>query len=128
MQPADKLIYVASFKYLILLWWSLSVIWTLSYSYSIYNLPYQIFQPLLWLWLFFMFLKSHLKGQLVFTLYPFSHIHEMLGIYKVPSISFQTRMELWTGALSCWKCHWPDLKSAGLFWQNPFLNSLYTST
>ena len=24
-------------------------------------------------------------------------------------------MELWTGALSWWKCHWPDLKSAGLF-------------
>ena len=23
-------------------------------------------------------------------------------------------MELWTGALSWWKCHWPDLKSAGL--------------
>ena len=22
-------------------------------------------------------------------------------------------MDLWTGALSCWKCHWPDLKSAG---------------
>ena len=21
-------------------------------------------------------------------------------------------MELWTGALSCWKCHWPDLNSA----------------
>ena len=24
-------------------------------------------------------------------------------------------MEFWTGALSWWKCHWPDLKSAGLF-------------
>ena len=24
-------------------------------------------------------------------------------------------MELWTGALSWWKYHWPDLKSAGLF-------------
>ena len=24
-------------------------------------------------------------------------------------------MELWTVALSWWKCHWPDLKSAGLF-------------
>ena len=24
-------------------------------------------------------------------------------------------MELWTGALSWWKCHWADLKSAGLF-------------
>ena len=34
----------------------------------------------------------------------------------------------WTGALSCWKCHWPDLKSAGLFWRNLFLNSLKTST
>ena len=33
-------------------------------------------------------------------------------------------MELWTGALSCWKCHWPDLKSAGLFRRNLFLNSL----
>ena len=33
-------------------------------------------------------------------------------------------MELWTGALSCWKCHWPDLKSAGLFPRNLFLNSL----
>ena len=37
-------------------------------------------------------------------------------------------MELWTGALSWWKCHWPDLKSAGLFWWNLFLNSLKTST
>ena len=27
-------------------------------------------------------------------------------------------MELWTSALSCWKCHWPDLKSAGLFPRN----------
>ena len=27
-------------------------------------------------------------------------------------------MELWTGALSCWKCHWPDLKSTGLFPRN----------
>ena len=36
-------------------------------------------------------------------------------------------MELWTGALSWWKCHWPDLKSAGLFWRNHFLNSLKTS-
>ena len=33
-------------------------------------------------------------------------------------------MELWTGALSSWKCHWPDLKSAGLFWRNLFMNSL----
>ena len=24
-------------------------------------------------------------------------------------------MELWTGVLSWWKCHWPNLKSAGLF-------------
>ena len=31
-------------------------------------------------------------------------------------------MELWTGALSCWKYHWPDLKSAGLFPRNLFLN------
>ena len=23
-----------------------------------------------------------------------------------------------TGELSCWKCHWPDLKSAGLFRRN----------
>ena len=37
-------------------------------------------------------------------------------------------MELWTGSLSWWKWHWPDLKSAGLFWQNLFLNSLKTST
>ena len=22
------------------------------------------------------------------------------------------------GVVSCWKCHWPDLKSAGLFWRN----------
>ena len=29
-----------------------------------------------------------------------------------------------TGALSWWKCHWPDLKSAGLFRRNLFLNSL----
>ena len=27
-------------------------------------------------------------------------------------------MELWTGVLSGWKCHWPDLKSAGLFPRN----------
>ena len=33
-------------------------------------------------------------------------------------------MELWTGALFWWKCHWPYLKSAGLFWWNLFLNSL----
>ena len=33
-------------------------------------------------------------------------------------------MELWTGALSCWKCHRPDLKSAGHFRRNLFLNSL----
>ena len=37
-------------------------------------------------------------------------------------------MELWTGVLSSWKCHWPDLKSAGFFQQNVFLNSLKTST
>ena len=35
---------------------------------------------------------------------------------------------MWTGALSWWKCHWPDLKSAGLFPRNLFLNSLKTST
>ena len=34
--------------------------------------------------------------------------------------------ELWTGSLSWWKCHWPDLKSAGLFRLNLFLNSLKT--
>ena len=39
-----------------------------------------------------------------------------------------TRMELWTGALSCWKCHWPELKSAGPFQWNLFLNSLKTPT
>ena len=33
-------------------------------------------------------------------------------------------MELWTGTLSWWKCHRPDLKSAGLFRPNLFLNSL----
>ena len=27
-----------------------------------------------------------------------------------------------------WKCHWPNLKSAGLFWRNLFLNALKTST
>ena len=37
-------------------------------------------------------------------------------------------MELWTGTLSRWKCHWPDLKSSGLFQRNLFLNSLKTST
>ena len=31
---------------------------------------------------------------------------------------------LWTGALSWWKCHWPDLKSAGLFPRNLFLKTL----
>ena len=34
----------------------------------------------------------------------------------------------WTGALSGWKCHWPHLKSAGLFPMNLFLNFLKTST
>ena len=29
-----------------------------------------------------------------------------------------TRMELWTGALSCWKRHWPDLTRADLFRRN----------
>ena len=33
-------------------------------------------------------------------------------------------MELWTGVLSTWKCHRPDLKSAGLLPRNLFLNSL----
>ena len=33
-------------------------------------------------------------------------------------------MELWTGELSRWKCHWPDLKTAGLFRRNLFQNSL----
>ena len=33
-------------------------------------------------------------------------------------------MELWTGALSYWKCYWPDLKSASLFPVNLLLNSL----
>ena len=37
-------------------------------------------------------------------------------------------MELWTGALSCWKCYWPDLKRADLFRPNLFLNFLKTST
>ena len=37
-------------------------------------------------------------------------------------------MELWTGALPCWKCHWSDLKCAGLFLRNLSLNSLQTST
>ena len=32
-------------------------------------------------------------------------------------------MLLWTGTLSWWKCHWPDLKSAGLLRPNIFLNS-----
>ena len=31
-------------------------------------------------------------------------------------------MGLWTGALSWWKFHWPDLRSAGLFQRNLFLN------
>ena len=35
-----------------------------------------------------------------------------------------TRMELWTDALSWWKCHWPGLKSADLFPRNLYLNSL----
>ena len=33
-------------------------------------------------------------------------------------------MDLWTCALSWWKCHWPDLENAGLFPRNLFLNSL----
>ena len=36
-------------------------------------------------------------------------------------------MELWTGALSCWKCYWPYMKSTGLFRRNLLLNSLKTS-
>ena len=35
-------------------------------------------------------------------------------------------MEFWTGVLSCWKCHRPDLKCASLFRRNLFLNSLKT--
>ena len=35
-----------------------------------------------------------------------------------------TKMELWTGALSWWKYHWPDLKSACFFPRNLFLNFL----
>ena len=35
-------------------------------------------------------------------------------------------MELWTGALSWWKCHWPNLKSAVLFRRNLSLNSFKT--
>ena len=66
-------------------------------------------------------------------------------MFEVHTISFQTffvwalllivhtwnsviRMELWTGALSWWKCHWPDLKSVGLFPWNLFLNPLKSST
>ena len=37
-------------------------------------------------------------------------------------------LELSTGALSWWKYHWPDLKSAGLFRRNIFLNSHKTLT
>ena len=33
-------------------------------------------------------------------------------------------MELGTGALSWWKCYWPDLKTDGLFRRNLLLNSL----
>ena len=33
-------------------------------------------------------------------------------------------MELWTSLLSSWKCHWPDLKSAGLFPRNLFWTPL----
>ena len=46
-----------------------------------------------------------------------------LSWFPTPSLSV-TRMELWTGVLSWWKCHWPDLKNAGLFPSNLFLNSL----
>ena len=35
-------------------------------------------------------------------------------------------MKLSTGALSWWKFHWADLKNAGLFQRNLFLNSLKT--
>ena len=37
-------------------------------------------------------------------------------------------MELWTGALSWLKCHWPDLKSVSLYRRNLFRTSLKTST
>ena len=37
-------------------------------------------------------------------------------------------MESWTDILSWSKCHWPDLKSAGLLRRNLFLNSLKIST
>ena len=33
-------------------------------------------------------------------------------------------MELWTEVLSWWKCHWADLKSAGLFPRNLFIVTL----
>ena len=33
-------------------------------------------------------------------------------------------MVLWTGTLSWWKCHWPDLKNAGLFLRNISLTPL----
>ena len=34
-------------------------------------------------------------------------------------------MELLTGAFSWWKCHWPDMKSAGLFRRNLLTLSLW---
>ena len=42
----------------------------------------------------------------------------------MPILMPVTRMELWTGILSWWQCHWPDLKSTDLFRRNLFLNSL----
>ena len=62
-----------------------------------------------------------------------SHREQGLGYREAEELSWcpswsVTRMELWSGALSWWKCHWPDLKSAGLFPRNLFRNSLKTST
>ena len=61
-----------------------------------------------------------------------SHRHQRLDYREVEELSWcpSWSNSLWQewccglGALSWWKCHWPDLKSAGLFRRYLLLNSL----
>ena len=57
-----------------------------------------------------------------------AYLHRWISWLTARSRVNMLQMELWTGALSWWKCHLPDLKSAGLFPRNLFLNTLKTST
>ena len=59
---------------------------------------------------------------------PFSH-GDVTILFKALLLEPHYLM-MWSVILriSWWKCHWPDLKSAGPFSRNLFLNSLKTST